>query len=92
MSLCVYVCACVGCVYVNVHACMCAYVLACVCVCPCVHMCVHVLACVFVDVYMCVCLSFILCVLSIIIQSRGRNSVLTMHGHNVQALLILIGH
>ena len=24
--------------------------------------------------------------------SRGRNSVLTMHGHNVQALLILIGH
>ena len=22
---------------------------------------------------------------------RGRNSVLTMHGHNVQALLILIG-
>ena len=23
---------------------------------------------------------------------RGRNSVLTMHGHNVQALLILIGH
>ena len=24
--------------------------------------------------------------------ARGRNSVLTMHGHNVQALLILIGH
>ena len=55
MSLCVYVCARVGYVYVNVHECMCSFMLACVCVCPCVYMCVHVLACVFVDVFVCAC-------------------------------------
>ena len=46
MFLCVYVCARVGCVYVNVHAC----VLSCLHACVCVHACICV--CMYLHVYL----------------------------------------
>ena len=70
---------------------MCVCVCVCVCLCLCVCACVYAFVCVRVSVSACERVHVHVYVCLHVCVSRGRNSVLTMDGHNVQALLILIG-